>query len=147
MRPYELEVRCLCDQLGLPMPVAEHRLTPSRRWRLDWAWVDDRIAIEIEGGLYGKGRRCPVCKQLPRHGHMGLERALSDLDKYSYASAAGWRLVRRTPDGLLTDLTRAMIATAMGKATVAQLDASIKKPPPQPKLRRGLRGARVRRAR
>ena len=146
LRPYELEVRGRCDQLGLPMPTAEVRVCPTRNWRYDWAWLPLRVALEIEGGVYGGGRRCPACRQLPRHGHMGLERALSDLDKYSYGSATGWKIVRRTPDALLTDLTRALLDEACGQndAPARQLDERMKKPPPQPRLRRG---NKVRRAR
>jgi len=41
---------------GLPMPERQFVFHPVRKWHLDFAWVDRRIAVEVNGGLYVTGR-------------------------------------------------------------------------------------------
>ena len=36
--------------------VKEYRFNPSRRWRFDYALVKQKIAIEVEGGVWIRGR-------------------------------------------------------------------------------------------
>lgn len=74
-----------CRAAGLPEPVAEFRFHPERRWRLDWAWPDWRLALEIEGGVWTGGR------------HTRGRGFLGDMEKYNALALAGWRLVRCTP--------------------------------------------------
>lgn len=33
-----------------PEFVREHRFHPTRRWRFDFAWPDEKVALEVEGG-------------------------------------------------------------------------------------------------
>lgn len=75
---------------GLPEPVREYRFWPKRRYRFDFAWpgyrIDDRpVAVEVEGGIYVKGRHTRPS---------GYE---NDCRKYSHASILGWVLIRVTP--------------------------------------------------
>lgn len=101
----------LCKSHGLPEPTPEHKFDPKRDWKFDWCWfdppvfVDDQgrmfgqgVALEIEGGLYGRGKPCPTCKRRPPGAHSSIERLLGDLEKYNRAAQLGWRLVRCTPD-------------------------------------------------
>lgn len=85
---------------GLPKPEPEHRFHPTRKWRFDWAWPDQKVALEVEGGFYGKGEPCPTCGQREVAGHTSIERLKSDMEKYSEAAAHGWRIVRCTPEQL-----------------------------------------------
>lgn len=71
--------------VGLPPPVLELAFCEGRRWRFDLAWPDKRIALEIEGGIYSKGR------------HIRPDGYLKDLEKYNRATALGWRVFRTTP--------------------------------------------------
>jgi very-short-patch-repair endonuclease len=67
-----------------PAPVDEHRFAPPRRWRFDFAWVEQKIAVEIEGNAWhvrGGGK------------HMQD----NDLHKYNIATAQGWRVFRFSP--------------------------------------------------
>lgn len=41
---------------GLPTPERELVFHPDRRWRLDFAWPDMMVAVELQGGTYTKGR-------------------------------------------------------------------------------------------
>jgi very-short-patch-repair endonuclease len=73
---------------GLPMPVPEHRFHPTRKWRFDFAWPELKLALEIEGGLYVKGR------------HVRGAGAEADCVKYAEALVLGWRVLRVSPGQL-----------------------------------------------
>jgi very-short-patch-repair endonuclease len=70
--------------LGLPSPTPEHRFG-TRRWRFDFAFVEQKLAVEIEGGIYIQGRHSRG---------KGME---ADMQKYNEASILGWRILRFTP--------------------------------------------------
>lgn len=45
------------DVLRLPAPVREHQAIPNRKYRLDFAWPDRRIGVEVQGMVHRiKGR-------------------------------------------------------------------------------------------
>ena len=71
-----------------PAPVAEHRPIPARRWRIDRAWPDLKIAVELEGGVYSGGRHTRGA---------GYEK---DLEKYNAMTVAGWRILRYSANQL-----------------------------------------------
>lgn len=66
----------------------EHRFDAVRRWRFDFAWVRQRVAVEIEGGAWTQGRHT-------RGVGFG-----ADCAKYNAATLAGWRVLRFTGDML-----------------------------------------------
>ncbi len=72
------------DEAGLPAPTKEHRFS-NRKFRFDLAWIDLRIALEVEGGLWIRGRHVRPA---------GYER---DCEKYNLATLLGWRVFRVTP--------------------------------------------------
>ena len=74
-----------CVLMGLPRPTPEYRFHPVRKWRFDLAFVPDRIAIEIDGGVFVQGRHSRGA---------GVE---SDCEKYAEAMLLGWRVLRVTP--------------------------------------------------
>lgn len=78
-------LRAQLRDAGLPEPVREHRFCPGRRFRFDWAWVPERVALELEGGVWTWGRHVRP---------QGYER---DCEKYSLAAILGWRVIRATP--------------------------------------------------
>lgn len=63
----------------------EHKFDPKRRWRFDYAQIDLKIAIEIEGGVWINGR------------HTRGSGYLSDMEKYNAAQILGWRVFRFPP--------------------------------------------------
>ena len=69
---------------GLAAPVLQHRFHKVRRWRFDFAWPDEMVAVEIEGGTFSGGRHSRG---------MGHHR---DCEKYNTATVAGWKVLRFT---------------------------------------------------
>jgi very-short-patch-repair endonuclease len=65
---------------GLPEPEREYMFAKSigRRWRLDFAYPEKRIGIEVQGGIYVRGAHSRGT---------GLER---DYEKYNQAQVLGW---------------------------------------------------------
>ena len=82
----ELEWRLLnrIEHAGLPMPTPEHRFAPPRRWRFDFAWVEQWVAVEVEGGTWTSGR------------HVRGAGYDNDCEKYDEAVLMGWRILRFT---------------------------------------------------
>ena len=71
---------------GFPQPVREHRPIAGRRWRVDFAWVDQLVALEVEGGIYTQGR------------HNRPQGFNDDAEKYNALALAGWVVLRVTAD-------------------------------------------------
>jgi very-short-patch-repair endonuclease len=64
---------------------AEHKFC-ERRWRFDFACESLKIAIEVEGGAWTRGR------------HTRGTGFISDMLKYNRAATMGWRVLRYTPE-------------------------------------------------
>lgn len=80
----EAEFALQLRALGLPPPATEYRFHDTRRWRFDFAWPVIKLAVEIEGGTYAKGRHTRP---------MGFQ---GDCEKYNQATICGWRVLRFT---------------------------------------------------
>lgn len=93
-----------CTEHGLPEPVAEHRFCADRRWRFDYAWPEHTLALEVEGGIWTRGRHVR-----PR-GYAG------DMAKYNRAAAEGWVVLRVLPGELCTQATLDLVRTCMERA-------------------------------
>lgn len=77
-----------CELAGLPIPTPEYQFakaTEGRRWQLDWCFVNERIAVEVEGGYASGGR------------HTSVAGFLKDMEKYNTLACHGFRLLRVTP--------------------------------------------------
>lgn len=73
--------------------VKEFQFHPTRRWRFDYAIPSHKIALEVEGGVFSKGRHTRGA------GYIG------DIEKYNEATRLGWRVVRTVPWELNTRKT------------------------------------------
>jgi len=78
---------------GIPKPELEYRFSPIRRWRFDFAWVQWKVALEIEGGIWTGGR------------HVRGKGFLNDLEKYSTAAVLGWQVLRKSTEQIYDDET------------------------------------------
>ena len=87
MKPDSLFL-ALVKREKLPAPVPELRFAPPRKWRFDYAWPEQKVALEVEGGVWTNGR------------HTRGAGFLADVAKYNRAAILGWRLLRCTPAGL-----------------------------------------------
>lgn len=85
-------VRALCRQYGLPYPSAEVRFAPPRRWRLDFGWTKERVALEVQGGIWVSGR------------HSRGSGLLKEYEKMNAVAARGWRVCYCTPQTLITGI-------------------------------------------
>ena len=73
----------------LPPPEREFKFHRRRKWRFDFAWVDLKIAVEIQGGAFqfrgGRGGR-------GSGGHNTAMGQSKDYEKYRIATRGGWRI-------------------------------------------------------
>lgn len=97
--PSRLEGRFmrLWESLGGPNLEKEFRFHPPRRWRADFAHLPSRTLIEVEGGIFIRGRHNRA---------MGF---LGDIEKYFEAAMAGWRVLRITERELTTTTVKRII--------------------------------------
>jgi hypothetical protein len=102
----------LCQRSGLPMPTREYRFDPSRRWRADFGWEEERVLLECEGAVWSGGR------------HTRGSGYLSDMEKYNAAAVQGWVLIRATPQDLCTDETVSLVRQAMNARVVSRSEAT-----------------------
>ena len=91
----------VCKQSGLPVPVTEFRFHLDRRWRFDYAWILPMVALEVEGGVWTGGR------------HSRGKRMIADMQKYNTAACMAWKVIRCTPDTLLSKETLLFLRTAI----------------------------------
>jgi len=111
--------RAYCRTMGLPEPVTEYRFgaiasggpgkglrsrlkgTGLQDWRMDYAWPDQMVALEVEGGVYTGGR------------HTRGSGFVGDMAKYNAAGAMGWIVLRCQPKDLIKAATVEMVKRAM----------------------------------
>lgn len=86
---------------GIALPQREYRFAPPRKWRFDFAWPDKGVAVEVEGGVYVRGRH-----QRPK----GFE---NDCEKYNEACLRGWRVLRFTDKHIKSGVAIKQIMTAL----------------------------------
>jgi len=86
---------------GLPSPAREFRFHHRRRWRFDFAWPLYKVAVEVDGGIYSRGRHVRGT---------GFER---DAEKRNAAVLAGWRVLHFTPSHVKSGIAVKMIEDLM----------------------------------
>lgn len=69
---------------GVVTPVREFRAIEGRKFRFDFAWPDQRLLCEVDGGEWIIGR------------HQRPAGFRKDAEKASLAAVSGWRLLKVT---------------------------------------------------
>lgn len=87
----------LLDSFGVKKPVREYRFHETRKFRFDFAWIEEKLAVEIEGGIWING------------GHNRGVGYSKDMEKYNLATLRGWRVLRFAPKDIKNENTYAMI--------------------------------------
>jgi very-short-patch-repair endonuclease len=87
---------------GLMPFCAEHRFHSERRWRFDFAWPDNLVALEIDGGLYVNG------------GHNRGSKIIDEHDKLNEAAIMGWTVLRVDPKKVRSGEALQLIKRALG---------------------------------
>jgi hypothetical protein len=81
------------EAIGGPDLEREYRFDPGRRWQFDRAWVERKVAFEIDGGAWKVGKDG---QRGGRHNRpLGFR---NDCEKANAAAALGWRVCHLTSD-------------------------------------------------
>ena len=90
MKYSEKLVQALWHACGLPPAVAEHSFCAGRKWRFDFAWPRQRVAVEVQGGIWIRGRhtRGAALKQ--------------EWEKLNTAAILGWRVLYCEPSAVMS---------------------------------------------
>lgn len=99
MRSYHAIVTALCKAERWPLPVAEYRFAPPRRWRFDLCWPAHFLAAEIQGGLFLAGR------------HVRGASLIAEYQKLNEASVLGWVVLLVLP----AQITDGTLSTLLGR--------------------------------
>lgn len=91
----------MLERAHLPLPTPEHQFHETRKWRFDFAWLPEKVALEVEGGIYSGGA------------HTRGKHFESDALKYNTATVMGWRILRVTPEHLYDRATEKMLKAVL----------------------------------
>lgn len=82
--------------VGLTLPVREYRFHPTRKWRLDGAYIPEKLALECNGQV-----------------HMIRAMWMRDIEKQNAAVMLGWKPIVFTPDMVRDGRALALIEKAL----------------------------------
>jgi very-short-patch-repair endonuclease len=80
----------------------EFRFHPTRKWRFDFAWPDQKVAVELHGATYSNGR------------HNRGAGMRNDADKTNAAQLMGWITLIFTSDHLKDGTAMQHVKEALG---------------------------------
>lgn len=86
-------------------PEREFHFMDGRKWRADFAFVDEKILVEIEGGVFTRG------------GHTRGAAYTKNCQKYNHAALLGYRILRFTTDQVLNGDAIDMTCKVLGIKT------------------------------
>lgn len=82
-------------------PITEYRFAPPRKWRFDYAFPKEKIAVEIEGAVWVQGR------------HTRGSGYIGDMSKYNCATRLGWQVYRFTTQEFGKGIAQAFVADVL----------------------------------
>ena len=69
------------DSAGLPEPIREYQAIKGRKFRFDFAWLEQRLLVEVNVGTYTQGA------------HSTGQGIARDYEKANLAVLQGWRVL------------------------------------------------------
>lgn len=98
-----LHDKVLSQLVGLPDPATELLFHPKRKWRFDFAWEEQKLALEIHGGIHSGGR------------HTRGRGFVEDRAKMNEATLLGWTVLEVTPEHIKSGQLRAWLLAAFNQ--------------------------------
>jgi very-short-patch-repair endonuclease len=98
----ELDFQFKARNPSIPKYAREFLFHPLRKWRLDFAFEEARLAVEVNGGVYVSG------------GHTRGKAYENDCEKYAHLAIMNWRLIVVTPKQVKSGLALLWIERALG---------------------------------
>lgn len=96
-------VRAFFSECGLPDPVAEFQFLPTRKFRFDFAWPNQKVALECQGGIFAR---------IPGGHNRGAQIRLEH-QKRNLAAVEGWRILYCETETICTMDTVDLIRIAL----------------------------------
>ena len=98
-----LHSKVLAQLVGFPDPATELLFHPKRKWRLDYAWEEQKLALEVHGGIHSGGR------------HTRGRGFVEDRAKMNEATLLGWTVLEVTPEHIKSGQLRAWLLAAFNQ--------------------------------
>ena len=98
-----LHSKVLTQLVGLPDPATELLFHPKRKWRFDYAWEEQKLALEVHGGIHSGGR------------HTRGRGFVEDRAKMNEATLVGWTVLEVTPEHIKSGQLRAWLLAAFNQ--------------------------------
>ena len=98
-----LHSNVLAQLVGFPDPATELLFHPKRKWRFDYAWEEQKLALEVHGGIHSGGR------------HTRGKGFVEDRAKMNEASLHGWTVLEVTPEHIKSGQLRAWLLAAFNQ--------------------------------
>ena len=99
----ELHGKVLAQLVGFPDPATELLFHPKRKWRFDYAWEEQKLALEGHGGIHSGGR------------HTRGRGFVEDRAKMNEATLLGWTVLEVTPEHIKSGQLRAWLLAAFNQ--------------------------------
>ncbi|MBP4034366.1 hypothetical protein [Aeromonas sp. PrichA-15] len=99
----ELHGKVLAQLVGFPDPATELLFHPKRKWRFDYAWEAQKLALEVHGGIHSGGR------------HTRGRGFVEDRAKMNEATLLGWTVLEVTPEHIKSGQLRAWLLAAFNQ--------------------------------
>jgi hypothetical protein len=98
-----LHSKVLAQLVGFPDPATELLFHPKRKWRFDYAWEAQKLALEVHGGIHSGGR------------HTRGRGFVEDRAKMNEATLLGWTVLEVTPEHIKSGQLRAWLLSAFNQ--------------------------------
>jgi very-short-patch-repair endonuclease len=110
------EFCAMWDRIGPAIKYqTEYRFHAIRRWKFDVAWPGYKVAVELEGGIWTRGR------------HTRGKGYRRDMEKYNAAAKTGWAVLRYCANDIRESPVQVIEAVASAIGIEYQVTGKVKK--------------------